>query len=274
MLSVIIPACNEEDYIGPTLEALLRQTDRGPAEILVAANACTDRTVVVARGFVARFLERGWDLQVLDIVEGGKPNALNRGDAAASGDMRLYMDADVIVGPRLLEQLRNVLQSPEPTYASGRFCITPPESWVTRHYVALWTKLPFMTTGVPGGGLWAVNAGGRARWGEYPAITADDSFARLQFVPSERIGVPEIYTTPLAEGFWPLARIRRRWEAGTRELAETYPELLKNDDKVSLGWSGHLRLFTRMPVSYLVYVVVRMAARIGRSAETGWLRGR
>ena len=71
MLSVIIPACNEADYICPCLEALLAKTIVGPVEIIVAANACTDETVAIARGLADRVGARGWTLVVLDIAEGG-----------------------------------------------------------------------------------------------------------------------------------------------------------------------------------------------------------
>src|SRR5689334_22722484 len=48
-LSVIIPAHNEEHYIGKTLEALHRQTFNS-FEIVVIANGCSDHTAEVARG--------------------------------------------------------------------------------------------------------------------------------------------------------------------------------------------------------------------------------
>ncbi len=279
MLSVIIPANNEADYVGPCLEALLAQSIAEPVEIVVAANACTDATVAVAGGFAGRAAARGWRLEVLDIAEGGKPNALNRGDAVATGDMRLYLDADVICSPALLAQIRAVLDRPGPVYASGKFVVTPPGSWVTRHYAALWTRLPFMTTGVPGGGLFAVNDAGRARWGRFPDVIADDSFVRLQFTPIERVGVSAEYVTPLAEGFWPLVRVRRRWEAGSRQLAEIYPHLLRNDDKPQMRWTDHVRLFRERPVSYLIYAAIRLAVRLdgrldGRARLGAWQRGR
>ena len=277
MLSVIIPAHNEAAWIGPCLDALISQDRGAPAEveILVAANACTDATVAVAERHRARIEARGWRLEVLDIAEGGKPNALNRADAVAQGALRLYLDSDVICSPGILGQIAGALARPEPVYASGRFIVTPPRSWVTRHYARLWTRLPFMTTGVPGGGLFAVNAAGRARWDTFPAVIADDSFARLQFSPAERVGVPADYVTPLAEGFSALVQVRRRWDAGSRELAEKYPELMSNDDKPRLTPGGHLRLFLGQPVSYLVYVAVSLAVRAGgRKGARGWARGR
>lgn len=277
MLSVIIPANNEEDYIGPCLEALLAQKlcDGLRVEIIVAANACTDQTVAIARSRADQAEARGWRLEVLDIAEGGKPNALNQADATAAGDMRLYLDADVICSEHLLSQLAAVLDQSDPAYASGKFIVTPAKSWITRRYVDLWTQLPFMMTGVPGGGAFAVNAEGRARWGEFPNIIADDSYARLQFKPAERIGVPAKYVTPLAEGFRALVRVRRRWDAGSRELARKYPNLLMNDDKQRVRLRDHFRLFLSSPASYLVYVCVILCARVGRSTGTqGWLRGR
>src|SRR5215468_4866999 len=48
MISVIIPAHNEEKYLGATLEALERQS-YGWFEVVVVANGCTDATADVAR---------------------------------------------------------------------------------------------------------------------------------------------------------------------------------------------------------------------------------
>ena len=49
MISVIVPAHNEENYLGATLDALRRQ-DHGWFEVIVVANGCTDATAKIARG--------------------------------------------------------------------------------------------------------------------------------------------------------------------------------------------------------------------------------
>ena len=50
-MSVVVPAHDEESTIGELLTALGRTVGGGPGlEIIVAANACTDNTVAVARG--------------------------------------------------------------------------------------------------------------------------------------------------------------------------------------------------------------------------------
>jgi len=274
MLSVIIPACDEADYIGPCLEALLAQTIPDPVEIVVAANACTDATVAVARGYADRARARGWRLEVLDIPEGGKPGALDRGDDAATGEVRVYLDADVTVAPEMLAQLREALDRREPAYASGQLVVAPAESWVTRRFADLWCRLPFMTTDVPGAGLYAVNGPGRARWQLFPRIISDDGYVRLLFRPGERHKVGASYLWPMVEGLRALIRVRRRQDAGMRELAETYPELMANEGKAEMRPADHLRLFARAPVSYLVYTGVILAVRLGGLGGRSWDRGR
>ncbi|HRK43439.1 MAG TPA: glycosyltransferase, partial [Gemmobacter sp.] len=202
MLSVIIPASNEEGYIGPCLAALFASGPvPGGAEAIVVANGCRDRTADVARGMAARVEAAGWGFRVIERRDGGKPAALDAGDAAALGDLRAYLDADVIVSPMLMAQLAEALAGPEPRYASGTAMIPPAKSWVTRAYARFWQSLPFAQSVAPGYGLFAVNAAGRARWAQFPAIISDDTFVRLQFLPAERVQVAASYRWPMIEGF-------------------------------------------------------------------------
>jgi len=275
LVSVIIPASNEAALIGATLEGLLAQDSEGDrmVEIIVAANACTDATVEVARRFEPRIAMRGWRLLVLDLAEGGKPNALNRGDAAAAGDIRVFLDADVVMSPPLLRELAEVLDRPAPGYASGRLVVAPARSWATRAYAKVWMRVPFTTDCVPGAGLFAVNAAGRARWQAFPEIIADDTFVRLHFTPEERIGAPAAYSWPLVEGFANLVRVRRRQDAGVIEVARLYPALMANEDKPPLGLARLLRLAAGAPASFAVYAAVAVAVRLTRSKTQAWSRG-
>ena len=287
MLSVLIPANNEEGYIGPCLDALLAQQGPGldDVEVVVAANACTDATVALARGYTDRFAARGWRLEVLDIAEGGKPNALDHADAAATpmgpgpdrAQARLYLDADIVCAPEMLSQLVAALDREDAAWASGRLVVAPAKSWVTRHYARLWSRLPFMTrAGATGAGLFAVNAAGRARWDAYPRIIGDDTFVRLQFTPAERHDVGASYLWPMVEGFAALVKVRRRQDAGNREIREKWPDLFDREGKPDVPPGEHLRLFLGTPVSYLVYVSVAVAVRLGhrKTGQQAWSRGR
>ncbi|NDU99467.1 glycosyltransferase family 2 protein [Pseudoroseicyclus tamaricis] len=271
-ISIIIPANNEAGRIGPCLAALAASAPvAGAVEIIVSANACRDATVAEAEAARPAIEARGWRLALIDRAEPGKPGALNAGDAAARLPARLYLDADVTVSPPLLARITALLSRPEPAYASGRLQMEAGGP-VPRAYARTWARVPFMARGVPGAGLFAVNAAGRARWGTWPEIIADDIFARLQFAPAERHLADAPYRWPLAPDWRSLVRVRRRQDAGVREIAARYPELAANEDKLPLGLAAALRLAARDPLSMGVYSAVALATRTRPS--TGWTRSR
>lgn len=278
-LSIIIPANNEADYIGTCLKALMNQeidlSVTTTAEIIVAANACTDRTVAISETYRGDLEKVGWVVKILDIDKGGKLNALNIAEAQASGRVLVYLDADVICSPKLMRRLLDVLDTTSPRYASGRLEVSPPKTWVTKRFSKVWVELPFMKTNVQGAGLFAVNRSGRERWGDFPDIIADDGFVRLMFAPDERIKVDAAYQWPLVEGFRKLSRVRRRQDAGVRQLEEKFPDLVRNESKPRMTLAKHFDIFARMPVSYLVYSTVVLWGRWGGAqGSREWVRGR
>lgn len=279
MLSIIIPAHNEQDWIGATLEGLLTQDasagEFGGIEVIVAANGCADDTAGAARAYEAAFARKGWALVVLDIPRGGKTNAMNEADRIARGGPRIYMDADVICSPPLIGQLGRAASVEEPRYCSGWLVPSPSRSWVTRCFGRVWLKVPYMKTNVPGTGICAVSPAGRARWGDLPEITSDDGFIRLNFAPQERVAVPATFVTPLAEGFSRLVKVRRRQDRGGAELARAFPALIANESKPPMRLSDYLGLFLGQPVCFIVYVIIILAVRYGPDREGGtWSRGR
>lgn len=273
MLSIIIPASNEAALIGRCLEAVLASTGMDRAEIVVAANGCTDDTAARAQAFRARAEARGWALTVLDLARGGKIAALNAADAAATGDIRAYLDADVTVSPGLMAALVQALDRAEPAYAGGRVTVTGGPGWASRAYARFWATLPFMATGVPGCGLFAVNAAGRARWGAFPAIISDDTFVRLQFAPDERHLAPYPYDWPIAPTFARLVAVRRRQDTGVDEVHAFDPDLRPRDGTPRLGLHGLLRRALRDPAGFAVYAAVALTVRL-KGPEREWTRSR
>lgn len=274
-VSVLIPAHNEADWLPACLDALCAADPvAGPVEVIVVANGCTDDTAELARKKATAFEARGWALRVLEMAQGSKLGALNAGEAAARGGVLVYLDADVLISPPLLAQLAEALVEGAPRYASGMPQVTTSGDWVTRHYTRFWQTTGFMTHGVPGFGVFAMNRAGRARWGEWPDIISDDTFARLNFRPEERIAVPAPYAWPMIEGFAPLVRVRRRQDVGVAEVEQLFPDLMRNDDA-----HDQMRPFWRRaladPLGALVFVAVRLTihAPIFRSANR-WVRGR
>lgn len=267
--SLIIPAHDEAGYIGACLEAVFASDFGGHAlQVVVVANGCADKTAQVARGHEGP----GRDLHVIETPQGGKLHALGLGDAAARHGTRIYLDADVIVAPDLIAQLIEALDAPAPRYASGTPIVAPACSGVTRAYARLWQRLPFVAHGVPGFGIFAVNAAGRARWKEWPDIISDDTFVRLHFAPEERVQVAARYSWPMVEGWRRLVRVRRRQNRGVAEIAARYPQLARNEGRARMGAFGAARLAVRDPVGFAVYGAVSLAVRL--PGPGGWVRGR
>ncbi len=282
-MTVIVPASNEAALIGRCLEAMLASEPKPgagsgsiplpvPVEVIVVANGCRDDTVEVAGRRAGGFRAMGWDFRVLDLSKGGKINALNAGDKAAKFGNRVYLDADVRLSPPLLNQIGRAMQTERAAYISGKCELAPAKSLVTKLYGATYRNVPFMRSGVPGCGLFAVNAAGRRRWKQFPEIISDDTFVRLIFSPKERIGVAAPYSWPLVEGWHNLVRVRARQDKGVREVLERFPQLARNDDKPALGALGKVLLMLRNPAGFAVYAGVALAAK-GRR-ETEWSRGR
>ena len=93
MISVVVPAYQEEAWLGRTLDAL---AGRVPFEVIVVANACTDRSADVSRARGARTIET---------PVRGVSHARNVGAAAAAGDVLLFLDADTRLAPGALDAI-------------------------------------------------------------------------------------------------------------------------------------------------------------------------
>lgn len=85
-VSVIIPAHNEEKYIAPTLEAVLRQ-DYPDFEVIVILNDCSDRTEDIVRTF---------PVEILKEEKKGVQGAREVGRLAACGEIIACLDADCL----------------------------------------------------------------------------------------------------------------------------------------------------------------------------------
>lgn len=99
MISVVIPAFNEEENIGLCLEGLARQNTAERMEVIVVDNASTDRTAAVAETYRATLP----DLRVVHEPQKGRGAARTTGFACAQGDPIFSLDADTVVPPDWVE---------------------------------------------------------------------------------------------------------------------------------------------------------------------------
>ena len=103
--SVVIPAHNEENYIGKCLKAI-REAEKQAApdsvQIIVVANRCTDRTSDIAAEYGAEIIENS-DKCIASIR--------NAGAKAAKGEFLVTVDADTFLAPGTFTEIRSLLHS-------------------------------------------------------------------------------------------------------------------------------------------------------------------
>lgn len=85
-ISIIIPAYNEENYIGECLDHIIRYAGTRAHEIIVADNASTDRTVAIASSKPG--------VKIVSEKNKGANFARQKGLETSTGDYVAYLDAD------------------------------------------------------------------------------------------------------------------------------------------------------------------------------------
>lgn len=97
-VSIVIPAHNEDDYLGRCLESINEQTLPTDAkiEIIVVLNRCTDRTKEIAVSHGAMVLVN--DAKNISSIR-------NTGIASATGDWIVTIDADSWMSPGVMAEI-------------------------------------------------------------------------------------------------------------------------------------------------------------------------
>jgi glycosyltransferase involved in cell wall biosynthesis len=273
MISVIIPAHNEENVIRRTLTALVDGTNPGEIEVIVVCNGCSDRTACEA-GTI------GEPVRVLETAIAGKAHALNLGDQAARGFPRVFLDADVLLPLDALRQLARCLDEGSILAAAptASFDVTGC-SWAVRAYYSINGRLPSSREGIGGSGVYALSERGRTRFGPFPEITADDLFVRLQFGLGERHTLPDSHSTVFApKCLSDLIAIKTRSHFGGYELHRKFPEKwpnrgCSNGSELLRLWKDPL-LWAKLTVYCYVKLISRLRAqrRLRRGLTKVWER--
>ena len=110
--SIVIPAHNAQNTVGPCVEAL-RSQSLEPSQIVVVDDASTDDTAAVAR-------EAGAEVLTL-AVRGGPAAARNRGIEQTRGYIVVFTDADCIPGPDWLSTMVEPFSDPGVIATKGAY---------------------------------------------------------------------------------------------------------------------------------------------------------
>jgi len=111
MLSIIIPALNEEENLKRLLDSIENQ-GLSSYEIIVADAGSEDKTKIIAKSYGSK------------IVEGGLPaKGRNEGAKIAKGQLLLFLDADVYFEGEILPKVLKEFEKKKLKIAT--FCLTP-----------------------------------------------------------------------------------------------------------------------------------------------------
>jgi peptidoglycan/xylan/chitin deacetylase (PgdA/CDA1 family)/glycosyltransferase involved in cell wall biosynthesis len=122
MISIVIPALNEEKLLPDCLKSMKGQSYQGDYEILVIDNGSTDSTADIARNFGVRVIYYDLEKNVFAARQFGAENA--------AGDIIIQADADTIYPPQWLQRIADQFAAhPKASSVAGRFFYSEKFRW-------------------------------------------------------------------------------------------------------------------------------------------------
>ena len=137
MISIIIPAHNEENYIRKTLHSIKQQTNQD-YEVVVVTNGCTDKTEEMVKKRVGKKV-RHFFLSSANVCR-----ARNHGASKANGDILVFLDADTTLAK---DSLQIIKQQFTKEHSVGTTRVLPDDSKM-KFRVAMWLKNIHNKTGL------------------------------------------------------------------------------------------------------------------------------
>lgn len=135
MISVIIPAYNEENSIGTCLKSLCAQETSRPFEVIIVNNGSTDGTRDVVELYTHRL-----NLRIVTVHSPGRGNARFFGFKEAKGDLLLSLDADIVAPPDWIESYAHLFEQPDINAVTGPYCIRD-SAWHINTIYNLWIPI-------------------------------------------------------------------------------------------------------------------------------------
>ena len=243
LVSVLIPAYNEEKVIAKTVERIL-ESDYRDLEIVVIDDGSQDNTLGVLH---ARF-DSDPRVSLIRVANGGKAKALNVGLTHAKGDIIVALDADTQFATDTISRLVRWFTDPKVGAVAGNAKVGNRTNMITR-----WQALEYIVaqnlerralaalgtlTVVPG----AVGAWRRSALTEQGGFRSDtlaedqDLTISLQKAGYRvRFDSSAVAYTEAPSTFRGLAKQRFRWAYGTLQCLWKYRDLTFNPRYGALG---------------------------------------
>ena len=251
LVSVLIPAYNEEDVILRTVTSALA-ADYPNTEIIVINDGSTDRTgELLQENFGANPR-----VHIIHQVNGGKPSALARGLDNATGKIAVTIDADTHIDRKAISKLVRNFIDPQVGAVAGNVKVGNRTRWLTR-----WQALEYITSQnmekrafdllncipvVPGAiGAWRVEAITAAGGFTAETVAEDTDLTIAIRRAGWRISYDEeaIGYTQAPETSEALMRQRFRWTFGTLQSVYKHRDTIGRWKYGTLGWVALPNIF-------------------------------
>lgn len=122
LVSVIIPAYQEEKRIGRCLHSILASTYQN-LQVIVVNDGSTDNTESVVRNFKRKRESETVSIELFNISNGGSGHARNFGLRRAKGKYISFIDADDMIHPQMIERLVQSIENGNDMVSCGLvFC--------------------------------------------------------------------------------------------------------------------------------------------------------
>lgn len=259
MISIIIPAHNEEKTIHKCIHTLLSDVDI-QAEIIVVCNGCTDNT----KGVLEAFRHA---ITILDTPVPSKALALNMGDKNASHFPRFYLDADVLISPAAIKAIMDDMETDEAIYAASpypRFDLSK-STWFVKAFYKIWQNNVFFLDDnrIGGSGVYILSKEGHKKLGKIPNVINDDGYIDVFFTNENKRRIKDCFSLVKAPStIIDVIKIKARGRIGLYQLNRKYPSLKQS--KIESHQKFILRMIT-MPNTWLellVYLLSNLAIRV------------
>jgi len=239
-LNVVIPVYNGADVLGATLAGLLAQAPE-TLNVIVVVNGTTDASELIASRGLHELDRAGARTRLVALEAPSRTAALNAGDKDCDPSAPyLYLDQDVLLSDGAIRAILRALDAGAGFVGARARWRSP--SPVVRASMEFWNTLPYVRSAPVTAGMYAVSAPGRGRWAEWPAGLPDDKFARLNFLPGERVRLDDVEYSPCAPStFAGLVTARARYARSNRALRTLTPEIAARDSGRGLANFAALR---------------------------------
>ncbi|HEU4754359.1 MAG TPA: glycosyltransferase family 2 protein, partial [Armatimonadota bacterium] len=252
-LSVIVPACNEEETVEPAMRSLLG-LDYPGLEIVAVDDRSTDRTGEI----LERLAAENTRLRVLHLCELppgwlGKNHALLRGSEQASGEWLLFTDADVHFAPDSLRRAAAVARSQQCDHLVA-FPRVVTETFWERSFVSLFLVLFNFRFR-----CW------QASWKWAPGYTGVGAFNMVRAEAYRRVGGHAPLRMEVADDV-KLGKLMKR--SGFRACLVLAEELIHV--RWAVGLRGCIQVLTKNAFAGVSYSWVSLAGSILSLVVAGW----